>query len=166
MRRLIFFVVWLSVSALADEKSKAQKIEQLLQLTNAESLMKSYVNMTMEQLEAKKISSMIGIPISPQMEKQLQELRVQIGGLFERTLSWEKLKAPMVQIYGEAYSEEQLDGMLAFYRSPIGKSLLEKTPVVLKKSNELSQKLMIEIQPEIQAMIRKSLDSLIAPEKP
>jgi hypothetical protein len=39
---------------------------------------------------------------------------------------WNKLEPAYEQIYVDLYTEQELDGILAFYKSPIGQALLSK----------------------------------------
>jgi hypothetical protein len=71
-------------------------------------------------------------------------------------MSWEKFKPAIVQIYAEVYTDEELDGILAFYRSPAGRAMLEKMPQLMSRTMAVAQKLMGDIQPEIEKMVKES----------
>jgi hypothetical protein len=45
-----------------------------------------------------------------------------------------------VPIYDKYLSEEDLDGILVFYKSPAGKHLLQAQPKILQESMEVGQK--------------------------
>jgi hypothetical protein len=56
-----------------------------------------------------------------------------------------KMIALVSRVYAETYSEEELTGILAFYRSPAGQAMLKKTPVLAGKMGAA----MAELQPEM-----------------
>jgi hypothetical protein len=69
-------------------------------------------------------------------------------------LSWAKLEPDFAKLYADSYTSEQLDGLIAFYSSPLGQTVLAKTPELLRESSELSQRHLTIILPQIQQMIQ------------
>jgi len=77
-------------------------------------------------------------------------------------LSWEKLKPSYVNLYAAAYTEEQVDGILAFYKSPVGQALLEKTPELITKSSEIVNARMQDFGPRMQQITEDMQKQLAA----
>jgi len=150
----------------ADEKSKADKIDQMMKLMNVDSAMRSYMDSTLEQLNAKSIAKMTGLPISPELETALQGVEAKVSKMLKETMDWEKLKPRFSQIYAEAYTEEELDAILVFYRSPAGQAVIAKMPLIMKKSTQLSQEMFIQMQPKIQQLIMSTMQELVTPKQP
>ncbi len=46
----------------------------------------------------------------------------------------------LVPIYASNFEEADLDGLIQFYRSPVGKRLVEKQPLILQQSMAVGQK--------------------------
>lgn len=55
------------------------------------------------------------------------------------------------KIYMEEYTKDDVKAMLAFYESPVGKKMSQKTEIIAEKSQES----MMELQGEIQAIVMK-----------
>jgi len=51
----------------------------------------------------------------------------------------EQLMPRMIDIYVEAYTEQELRDLIAFYKTPIGKKTLEKTPLELQALLDVSK---------------------------
>jgi uncharacterized protein len=62
--------------------------------------------------------------------------------IMKEEMSWQKLRPMMVQIYGETLTQEDVDGLIVFYQSPTGAVMVEKMPIVMKRSIELTQQLL------------------------
>ncbi len=62
------------------------------------------------------------------------------------------MKEEYITLYSETYTEPELKDMIAFYKTPSGQAFIKKQPEVLKRSFELSQKVMSGLMPKIQAM--------------
>lgn len=58
----------------------------------------------------------------------------QAAFILEFDASMPALYDKMAVIYMETYSKEEINGMLAYYESPIGKKIIEKVGVVFEKT--------------------------------
>jgi uncharacterized protein len=118
-------LLWCASPARADETSKSAKAEALLQLVQGDQMMK-----TIEPL----MKTMAG-SISPDMP---DEERAKIREMQKRMMTtvlevYNRTKPTLAKIYADTYTEQELDGILAFYKSPVGKSVLEKMPEVMQR---------------------------------
>lgn len=59
------------------------------------------------------------------------------------------LYSKMAKIYMESFTEEEVDKILEFYATPVGKKLVKVTPELTKKGMELGQAWGMELQPLI-----------------
>lgn len=63
----------------------------------------------------------------------------------QEELAWEKLKGAYVKLYRENFTQEEVDAQIAFYSTPVGRSVVEKAPVVSVKSSEITQARILPI---------------------
>ena len=63
----------------------------------------------------------------------------------------------MAIVYGEVFTAEELDAMLAFYSSPVGQSLLSKTPEVTARSMQFSQSWAMGVFQDLPQRLEKRL---------
>lgn len=68
-------------------------------------------------------------------DKALDELRV--IGLEEFRANLPDITDPMAAIYESLYSEDELRQIIEFYRSPLGRKMLEKTPIAFRQGQAL-----------------------------
>ena len=149
MRRLavVSTVILLAVAgaARADEASKKAKIEELFQLTDVERML----GQVLGQVRSMQTAQFERMAMSAEERSRAREIQDRIQTLVARVLSWEKIKPQYVTLYAETFTEEELDGMLAFYRSPAGQAMRAKMPALMQKSMALTQQMMRELQPEM-----------------
>jgi hypothetical protein len=62
-----------------------------------------------------------------------------------------------VKAYSETFSEEEINGILAFYESPAGRAMQAKMPMFTSTVMVLAQTQAKELMPEIQRITRESL---------
>jgi len=90
--------------------------------------------------------------LTAEERQHAEDVQSKMMALIADRLSWQNAKASYVKIYAETFSESEIDGILAFYKSPAGEAMLDKMPLLMQKSMEVSQQLMVDIMPQIQHM--------------
>ena len=140
--------------ALAQDAARKAKIEEMFRLMNIDRMMQQ----VMSQMKAMTEQQISGMKLPPEGQAAAQESQGRIMELVAERMSLEKMKPAYIQLYSEVFTDEELDGILAFYRSPAGRAMLEKTPLLMTKAMALVQKQMGDIQPEIEKMM-KELDA-------
>ena len=137
--------LWCAFPARADDASKSAKAEELLQLMQGDQIMKM-----MEPV----MKGMLA-----QADKDMPaEQRAKVGDMQEKILalvavSFGKIKPALGKVYTDTYTEQEIDGILAFYKSPIGMALLQKMPELMQRSTPLMMQMMSDLQPELKKMM-------------
>jgi uncharacterized protein len=97
------------------------------------------------------------LPASATPEQRAKALEVQ-GKMFDlmKNRIWEKIRPQFAKAYSETFSEEEIDGMLAFYESPAGRAMIAKMPMLMGKVMAVTQAQMGDLMPEIQRITREA----------
>lgn len=141
-------------AARADEASKRAKIEELFTLMKLDSLMQQVLTSSMKQGEQAGRSLFGEKPVAPADQKILDAFEAKMTTLLTNTISWEKLKPAYLDLYASVYSESDVDGMVAFYRSSAGQHMIDKTPELLTASQKIVMDRMVAVQPQLQDMMK------------
>ncbi|MBU2885152.1 DUF2059 domain-containing protein [Gilvimarinus agarilyticus] len=136
-----------SVGAIAEE-SKRESVEELLRASNADALVDNIYVQFDQMLSGMKAQ----MGIKPSEEEIFDKHMQKIVDLMREEMSWAKLKEPMIDIYLEHYTEQEVQDMLAFYSSETGQSMVAKMPAVMNDSVQLSQGMMQSFMPKIQQL--------------
>ncbi len=156
LRKLLTFAVVLLFSfplAHADEATKRAKIEEMLTLLNMNRMMNSMMDQSVAQSQ-QMVKGMLGNqPLSEADQKAIQDFSGKVMSLIRDNFGWEKMKPTYIELYASAYTEEEVDGILAFYRSPVGRSMLAKTPELLAKSMQIASTRMQALQPQMRDLM-------------
>jgi hypothetical protein len=75
-------------------------------------------------------------------------------------VGWKVLEPQYVALYAATYSEEELDAIITFYKSPAGQAMLDKTPELTRGSIQIVQARMVDFQPKIKALIEEMTKEL------
>jgi uncharacterized protein len=144
-------------AAFADQASKEAKAEEYFRLMKMDRMLEQQMLIMTQQFKSGYLQQVMGLKVPPEQEKEMQSMMDKMSALVTNALSWEKLKPDFVKIYAEAFTETQLEEMIAFYKSPTGQAMVEKSPELMRKGSEISQKRMVDLQAEIQKLIRESI---------
>jgi hypothetical protein len=138
----------LAGSAWADDASRMAKAEELLQVTKTEQNFKQMLD---------RIQTMMKTRADKQSPEGADKAAIaqKVAAIVDERLSWDKLKPQFVKMYADTFTDEDLDGILAFYKSAAGQAMATKTPELMDKAVRIAQAAMQDAQPDI----RKALES-------
>ena len=135
IRKFMLFVLLLSASwSACAAQASAESIDTLLRVTKVERLLESlYANMeaVMRQALAQSVE---GKTLTPEQKRFLDNAPRRYVAVMRDELSWESLKPMYVEIYRENFTQEEIDGLIAFYKSPTGQAFVDKMPAVMQQS--------------------------------
>src|SRR5262249_48774124 len=86
---------------------------------------------------------------TPEQQAFLDEGKARMIAVMQGEMQWEKLEPSYIDIYRKSFTDEELQGMLAFYRTPTGQAVINKLPVVLKHSIDMMHDMVQRIVPQI-----------------
>jgi uncharacterized protein len=119
---LLFLLTLACVTATAQvassvDPAKADSIRELSRITGQANMAKQVMGQMVEQFK----TMMPDVPASAWTEMMADE-------------NVDELMALVIPIYDRNFTQEDINGLLAFYRSDLGQRVLAKMPVVLQES--------------------------------
>ncbi len=130
-------------SLFADEKSHRKAAEDLLLAMQVDEQLRSSIDQSIT----------LQIKVNP----QLAQVKDVFNRFFAKHMSWEALKDDVISMYTESFTEPELKEITAFYRTPTGKKLVEKMPVLTAKGMQLGVSRVQANQGELRQMIEEEL---------
>ena len=146
--------VLLCPPARADEASKNAKVEELLKASNVDRMMEQMT----DQMKAMTASQFNSMNLSAEERKTTQDMQDRIVALVVER--WGKMRPMLVKVYADTYTEEEVDGILAFYKSPAGQAMLQKMPALMQRSMAVGQQMVADLMPEIQKMAAETAEKM------
>jgi len=140
--------------------ASTESVEQLLKLMQVDKLM----NATFDQMNGVMKTAMQqetkGKPLSADEQAIVDKQQQKMIAIIKEEMSWDKLKDDYVRIYQGTFSQEEIDGLLAFYKSPAGQAYVSKQPELMKHSMLIMQQRMGPMMQRIQAMAEETAREL------
>jgi len=146
----------------ADEASKRAKAEQLFMLLRMDTMMDQLMVGVKKQVQQITESMPGADQATPEQKKQITDFQQRVMDVVNQKIGWKALEPDFINLYASTYTEEELDGIVAFYKSPIGQKMIEKTPVLTAKSTQITQQKMSELQPQLSQMVQDFMKQMAA----
>jgi hypothetical protein len=148
--------------ARADEASKRAKAEQLFMLLHMDTMMEQLMGGVKKQVQ-QITESMPGVDqANPEQKKQITDFQQRVMDAVNQKIGWRALEPDFINLYASTYTEEELDGIITFYKSPAGQKMIEKTPELTIKSTQITQQKMAELQPQLNQMVQDFMKQMAA----
>jgi uncharacterized protein len=155
-------LVALPPPSMGEERPTIESIHQLLEASGSRAVM----NTTLSQLDANMQrgmeEAMKGKTISPAQQSILDDMRSKMVALLQDELAWDKIQPVIVEVYQKTFTQKEVNGMLTFYRSEVGKSMVAKMPQVLNASSEAVRSKLTTLVPKLQELQRNTMHKLDA----
>lgn len=150
----------------ADEASKQAKVRELFALLHVERISEQVKNNVMSQT-ATIPKQLFGGEMSPENKTKFEAFQKKVSQTVDAQVGWKVLEPEYVKLYADTYSEEEISGIVAFYKTPAGAAMIAKSPQLSTKSIELVQSKMAATQPQLQQMVQDFIrDTKPAPTSP
>jgi uncharacterized protein len=158
MRKFLVLVsaVFFSTALHAAVPSEAS-INELLTVTKIEKMVDNMLPM-MDQTMRQSMAAMTkGRPLNPEQQRSLDALMPKMMQIVRDELSWQRMRPLYVQVYQESFTQEEIDGLIAFYKSPAGVAFVNKMPVVMQKSMALMQTRMGPMMEKMNVAMKQAM---------
>jgi uncharacterized protein len=152
-RLALLFVLALSIplAAHADEASHRAKAQEMMKFLKTEQVVQQISDNIRKQV-SDAANSIVGPDPTPEKKVKLDDFVKQASLLIDAQLGWKSMEAGFTDVYLKTFTEEEMEGILTFYKSPAGIALLEKMPKVNDQVTQLGQSRMTTLQPQLRQL--------------
>ncbi len=98
-------------------------------------------------------SSRVMIDTQIQANPQLADYRETMLAWIDQYLVWDVFEEDFIRLYMEAFSESEVQQLIAFYKTPIGQKALEKMPLLMEQGSTIGVDVARKHQGELQRMV-------------
>lgn len=104
--------------------------------------------------------ALAGQHLSPGASGIMDETNARIMALMRKDMSWDAIEPMMIATYKKTFTQKEVDGMIQFYSSDVGRSVVNKMPIVLRESVRQMQERMKTMMPALFRIEHESIDKL------
>lgn len=166
MALLAFVLVIAPCGARADDAAKQAKVKELFATMHLEHNLDRMMSAMKSQVEATAQNAPGSDHLTPEKKKIQQEFIDNSMKVVNDAFGWQVMESAYVKLYADTYTDSELDGILAFYKSPAGQAMLAKTPELTAGTMQIVHSRMTEFQTRMKALQDQYLKQMATPATP
>ena len=124
-------------------------IRRLLEVTEARKLLDGMMAQVDALMRRNMEQALRGRQLTPEQEAIIARMRGRMADAFRDEMAWDKLEPLYLRVYQNTFTQGEVDGMLAFYRTDAGRAVIVKMPAVIQTT---MGEMQLRMQPLIQKM--------------
>jgi hypothetical protein len=144
----------------ADPVPTQASVQELLTVMQSRQLVDSTLAQADTYLRASMEQTLGGHQPSADEQAILDDLRTQSITVLRQAMQWPTLEPRFIEIYQASFSQTEVDGMLAFYRSTAGKAVIARMPDAMQRTMMVMQELVNGMMPRLRELQTEALDKL------
>jgi uncharacterized protein len=162
IRNLVICVCLLAASpAFANDGPPSEaSIQQLLTLTNVRQLLDQLKGQFDSMIAAGMRAAQQDHPLTPERQAILDRMKTRMAAVIAETLSWDSLEPIYVRTYRASLTQDELDGMIAFYASAPGQAYIHKIPVIMQNVMGEMQGMLKPMQEKLAEIQKQTVQEL------
>ena len=145
---LFYLLLALNTKVIAAVPSD-DSINELMIITNSKEMLSDNIaesNKIMDGMIQKRLK---GRQVNQAEQEVIDNTKRKMLLLFDTVLKWEVIEPNIRKIYKESFSQEEIDAMIVFYKSPSGQALIKKMPLVMQNTMTFMETAMESLIPQI-----------------
>lgn len=159
-RTLFLLIICASVAHGAESSSPGAagnppseaSIKQLLEAAHARKLIDSVMAQMDTVMKQTIQQATQGQTVPPKVQKDIDKREGEMMAALKEMLDWNKLEPMYVRVYQKSFTQSEVDGMIAFYKTPAGQAVISKMPVVMQNTMNEMQQMMAPMMQRLQKM--------------
>jgi hypothetical protein len=148
LRNILIALLFCSTTAMAAPASESS-IRQLLEVNQAQKLVDGMQTQFNSLMNNSVQQALKGKTPTPEQQQAIENMKNKMITLLHSELAWEKLEPMYLRLYQETFTEEEVLGILSFYKTPAGQAVITKMPVLMQKTMLDMQKTIAGITPKM-----------------
>jgi hypothetical protein len=150
------------IAARADEASHRAKAQEMMSLLHTEKVIQQNADTLMQQV-TEAADKAAGPDATPGAKAKVDDFKKQATKMVAEQIGWKALEPQFTDVYAKAFTDEQLDAIISFYKSPAGVALLTGMPDVNTQLSKFGQGRIQALQPQLQQLYADFKKSLAPP---
>jgi len=130
-----------------------EKIKELLAVSHAQKIVDGMMTQIDSVMNNSIQQALQGKTPTPAQQQAIDKMRKNVVSLVRSEVSWQKMEPIYIRIYKESFTDDDVVGIINFYKTPAGEALLDKMPVLMQSMMGEIQKMMASMTPQMQKIM-------------
>lgn len=157
MRPVLAAALFCAAGAVWAAPASPESINELLRLSESEKMLES-AHAQIDGIMKNNLQQILkGQSVTAEQQAIIDKFPARLAQIMKEEMSWAKMQPQIAAIYSEVLTQEEIDGLISFYQSPTGRAMVSKMPQIMQKSMALTQQMMMQALPRVQAAMQDVL---------
>lgn len=144
------------------DRASDESLHRLLEVQQARKIVET-MSGQMDAVFTGTLNQMLaGEHLNAKQQEVVNKSRIKMRDLFKEVMNWEVMEPLYMKVYADTFTQKEIDGMTAFYASPVGHAVIQKMPLVMAGSMAEMQKRMGTLVPRIQQIAKDTAQEIKA----
>jgi uncharacterized protein len=154
--------VLISAGAVAANNAPASdaSIREMLELTNARQIIEGVKGQMGAMMNTAMQNATRGQTLTPERQAIIDRMSAKMSAVASDMLTWDALLPIYMRTYRESFTQDEIDGVIKFYKSAAGQAYVKKLPLVMQNVMREMQGVMKPAQEKMMAIQRESMQEL------
>jgi len=146
----------------ADQMASEASVKRLFASMDQHRILDTMLEQIEATMRASVSRALLGQPLTAEQQKIVADMQSKLAELLKTEMSWKELEPMFVDVYRKTFTEQEVDGMVAFYQSSVGKAVITKMPTAMKSSMQAMQERVGVLTPKFQQLMQDTLRQIKA----
>jgi hypothetical protein len=153
-------LAWGGAASANNAPASDDSIREMLAVIDAHKLIDG-LKMQVDAMVAASIKTTLrGKEMTPEVKAVMNRMQVKMQAVAGEMLDWNSLVPIYLHTYRASFSQDEMDSIIAFYKTPGGQALIRKMPLVMQNVMTEIQALTQPLQKKFQQIQREALEEL------
>jgi hypothetical protein len=107
-----------------------------------------------------------GQPLNAKQLSIMDGMQEKMVAIMNEELDWTRMQDHVVELYRDTFTQQEVNGMLAWYNSPTGKAVVAKEPLIMQKVTDETQRRVRDMVPRLMQLQKETAAQLKAAASP
>jgi uncharacterized protein len=135
-------------------------IREMLELTNARQMLDSVKGQMTTMMNTTMQNAARSQTITPERQAVLDRMATRMSAVVTDMMNWDDMLPMYLRTFRAAFTQDEIDGVIKFYKSPAGKAYIKKMPVVMQNVMQEMPEFIKPVQEKMQVIQRESIQEL------
>jgi len=157
-------LVWMLICGAAAAANNAPasdaSIRELLELTNAQQMLDGMKGQMTAMMNSAMQNATKDQTITAERQAILDRMSAKMSAVVTDMLNWDDLLPMYLRTFRASFTQDEIDGVIKFYKSPAGRAYVNKLPLVMQNLMGEMQGFVKTMQEKMAAIQKESMQEL------
>jgi hypothetical protein len=135
-------------------------IREMLELTNARQMIEGMKGQMTTTMNTAMQNATKDQTVTPERQAILDRMRAKMSTVVTDMLNWDDFLPMYLRTFRESFTQDEIDGVIKFYKSPAGRAYVKKLPLVMQNVMREMPEFIKPLQEKMLAIQKESMQEL------